>query len=302
MSNAYSPEVNLRRSQTELGRKLYNNGEKEIFVNKGIEPPEGFVLGPLPIYHAKKATTKGKKVYNDGIHNKFFREGELIPPGFVPGTIQRGKFKHSEQTRKRFTEVRTGRKWYTNGIKNIVLAPSDVVPDGFYPGIAKWLCDVRRELSTGVHQSKETIEKRYSTMHKNNTLNSSKREDTLYKKLLETFPEDEIIRYYKDSRYPFVCDFYVKELDLFIELNYHWTHGTGPYYADNLDCQNTIKIWKQKAINSDFYKVAMDVWTVRDVMKLTTLNNNKLNYIILYPKNVYLTGGLGEQWVSQILR
>ena len=32
----------------------------------------------------------------------------------------------------------------------------------------------------------------------------------------------------KYDRYPFACDFYISSLDLFIECNYHWTHGGKP--------------------------------------------------------------------------
>ena len=41
----------------------------------------------------------------------------------------------------------------------------------------------------------------------------------------------------KYDRYPFACDFYISSLDLFIECNYHWTHGGKPYEGTEDDKQ-----------------------------------------------------------------
>ena len=40
---------------------------------------------------------------------------------------------------------------------------------------------------------------------------------------------EDIIRQYKSDLYPFACDFYIPSLDLYIECNYHWTHGNKLY-------------------------------------------------------------------------
>ena len=38
---------------------------------------------------------------------------------------------------------------------------------------------------------------------------------------------------FSDNRYPFLCDFYIEKLDLFIEYNGHWTHGSHPFDINN---------------------------------------------------------------------
>ena len=53
--------------------------------------------------------------------------------------------------------------------------------------------------------------------------------------LKERYPD--VITQYKDDRYPFACDFYIPSLDLFIECNYHWTHGGKPYEGTEDDKQ-----------------------------------------------------------------
>lgn len=75
----------------------------------------------------------------------------------------------------------------------------------------------------------------YKTKKKNHTFNTSKPEEESYNLLLHKYDKNDIIRQYKDERYPFSCDFYIKSLDLFIECNYHFTHGSHPFNADNIE-------------------------------------------------------------------
>lgn len=63
--------------------------------------------------------------------------------------------------------------------------------------------------------------KMFETKKKNHTFNTSKPEEEYYKMLCDKYGEQDVERNYnKDSRYPFLCDFYIKSLDLFIECNY----------------------------------------------------------------------------------
>ena len=118
------------------------------------------------------------------------------------------------------------------------------------------------------------VSKTYNTKKHNNTFNTSKSEDESYAILKERYPN--VITQYKDARYPFACDFYIPSLDLFIECNYHWTHGGKPYEGTDDDKQ-IVEKWKEK--NTKFYNNAIQTWTVRDVNKRNTVKENKLNYI-----------------------
>ena len=117
-------------------------------------------------------------------------------------------------------------------------------------------------------------EKEYNTKKKNNSFNISKPEDKSYAILKEYYPD--IVSQYKDNRYPFACDFYIPSLDLFIECNYHWTHGGKPYEGTEDDKQ-IVEKWKAKG--TKFYINAIQTWTVRDVNKRNIAKQNKLNYI-----------------------
>ena len=112
---------------------------------------------------------------------------------------------------------------------------------------------------------------------------------------MEKFPD--CIHTYKDKeRYPFLCDFYIPSLDLFIEINFHWTHGSRPYNPNDPEDLETVRVWetKSKELNykgkpKDLYKIALKVWTERDVHKRETARSNHLNYLEFFTKEEFLT-------------
>lgn len=129
------------------------------------------------------------------------------------------------------------------------------------------------------------------TKKKNHTFNSSKEEDKMYELLKKTYPSYTIIRNYEDERYKnpnnenkFVCDFYIKELDLFIELNGHYTHGKHPFDEDNEEDVALLNEYKNKTAPS--YKILVEVWGNRDVIKRKVAKDNNLNYITFYGSRV----------------
>lgn len=128
----------------------------------------------------------------------------------------------------------------------------------------------------------DILSKVYHSKTLNNSFNSSSPEDRYYNYLREKYGEDDIVRQYKDSRYPFMCDFYIKSEDLFIELNLNWTHGFHPFNPENPEDIKLLTRWEERAVTSKFYKNAVDVWTRRDVEKQKVAKENKLNYKCYY--------------------
>ena len=112
------------------------------------------------------------------------------------------------------------------------------------------------------------------TKEKNGTFNISKSEYESYIILKEKYPD--ILRQYKSELYPFLCDFYIPSLDLYIECNYSWTHGGKPYEGTNED---NIKLNKWKEKNTKYYDNAINTWTIRDINKRKIAKENNLNYI-----------------------
>ena len=125
--------------------------------------------------------------------------------------------------------------------------------------------------------SKEAKQKQYVTKKKNHTFNSSKLENESYELLKEKYLD---IQYqYKSKLYPFACDFYIPSLNLYIECNYHWTHG-GKLYEGTEEDNIKLNIWKRK--NTQYYNNAINTWTNLDVNKYNIAKQNKLNYLIFY--------------------
>jgi hypothetical protein len=121
------------------------------------------------------------------------------------------------------------------------------------------------------------------TKRENKTFSTSTQEDKFYEQLLQIFDTEDICRQYNSERYPFNCDFYIKPLDLFIELNLFSSHGKEPFDATKENHQKRLKqLHGRLALGKEMYQDMIEVWTVRDPLKFKTAAENNLNYVALY--------------------
>ena len=125
-------------------------------------------------------------------------------------------------------------------------------------------------------------ERRLQTMRTNHSFNISMQEDEYFKFLCGQYGDSNVVRQYKDSRYPFACDFYIPSEDLFIEFNRTWTHGGHPFDETNPDDISKLEMWEETAKTSNYYKQAIYTWTNLDVRKQKIAKENNLNYITIY--------------------
>ena len=131
----------------------------------------------------------------------------------------------------------------------------------------------------------EILQKQYETKKKNHSFNSSSTEDKTFGLLKQLFNEDDIshpLKPFEDERYPYECDFYIKSLDLFIECNYHWTHGGRLFDETDEGCIEQLNNWKERAKTSKYYRNAIDTWTKRDAEKMRIAQKNNLSYLVFY--------------------
>ena len=128
------------------------------------------------------------------------------------------------------------------------------------------------------YKKKEIQEKRYNTMKSNHTFNTSKPEEELYVYIKSKFPS--VIRQYKDKeRYPFCCDFYIPELDYFIELNGTWTHGKHPYNPNSKEDKALLEKMQTNALSGHkYYFNAIKTWVERDPYKREIAKQNNLHF------------------------
>lgn len=289
--------------------KYYNNGKNEKRFNDDDIVPKGWVKGRL----ISPITTAGKSWYNNGINEVL---SDIQPNGYTKGRL---KFSKEWSLQRSISLKEKHYHYYNNGINEILLQENSMVPEGFVKGRLPMTVQQKEKLSKshigmrhtdeakkkislhsnnnrekakqtsmekyGVPNAANSIQatkKRYETMAKNNTFNASKPEDTLYEELVNNFGKDNVLRHYKCDRYPFYCDFYIKSEDKFIELNAHWTHGGKPFDSDDVECLEKLNLWKEKAKTSQFYKNAIETWTVRDVNKINVSKINNLNIEFIY--------------------
>lgn len=137
---------------------------------------------------------------------------------------------------------------------------------------------------------KSIRDKIFTSRRLNNTLSSSRPEDVLGELLRAHFGADDVLRnVVVDDRYPYHVDFYVKSIDLFIELNgdrchyTHWFDETNPEDVAVLKkwSDSMVRIEKETGRNSR-YRQFIKNWTVSDVAKRNIAKENKLNYLVLW--------------------
>jgi len=126
-------------------------------------------------------------------------------------------------------------------------------------------------------QTDDYREKCYQTKKKNNTFNTSRIEDQLKK----YFDLNNInyISQYKSDLYPFMCDFYFPDKDLYVEIQGSWTHGNHPFTGSEED-MNILESWKSKG--TKYYDMAVETWSIRDVKKREKAKKNNLNYLEIF--------------------
>lgn len=134
---------------------------------------------------------------------------------------------------------------------------------------------------------KDAVKKANKTKKENGTFNTSQPERESIRRLKKKFQY--VFSQYSDDRYPFKSDAYLPELDLFIEFNYHWTHGEAPY-SNSKEDQELLAKWEEKAKSSDFYEAAIDVWTGADVIKRNI--GSELNWIEFFDEEEF------DKWIS----
>ena len=131
-----------------------------------------------------------------------------------------------------------------------------------------------KEYMSYLMSSYEMQERRYNTMKRNHTFNSSSTEEEFFLYIKSRFPT--VVRQYKDkNRYPYFCDFYIPELDYFIELQGYYTHGKHPFDPNSDEDLQLIEYYKRK-YGEDCQPIT--IWSIKDVEKRDCAKRNHLNF------------------------
>ena len=129
---------------------------------------------------------------------------------------------------------------------------------------------------------------------------SSKIELDFYKYLINTLDFDNIVpQYFDEINYPYSCDFFIPDLNLFIEIQGNWTHGKHPFNSDSKKDIEKLEYWKSK--DNEYYNNAIYTWTDLDVRKRNTARDNQLNYLEIFSNDIDECIDIFEGYIKQLL-
>lgn len=272
--------------------------------------PEGWVLGRL-----NSSWNKGKKssvkycYYTDGINEVRIKESDPIPEGYTRG--------FSDIRKQHIGETSVGRTAWNKGLtketdsrvlyytNNMIesLKHSEAKKNAYNPFRDKeWQAKMNEQYHKGCRRSDET-RKRISAAKTGRRLSPEKarlkhikyvntmRQRGYYSPGYMTRPERQVFdiltsmysqediqyQYLEDSRYPFNCDFYIKSIDVFVEVNAYYTHGKHPFRWQ----------YNDENVASDVNAAHYDAWVLRDTKKLQVAQDNELNYLMLYADGLF---------------
>lgn len=120
------------------------------------------------------------------------------------------------------------------------------------------------------------------TKQKNKTFNTSAIEEEFAEYLDKNHIKYK--RQYKSKEYPYACDFYFPDKNVYLEIQAMWTHGEHPFDPNSKEDQATLQEWINK--NTGFYNNAINAWTKRDVEKRNTAKVNNLNYLEIFTNDI----------------
>ena len=247
----YNYPIERRQQQADKWKQWYygmSSDERAELTNKRIESTKRFYKG------------KNK-------HDIFVKNGKKIWNINDPYTIKTKNERHVNTCLVRFNTV------------NSLSSNSPIREKINYKEIGKKNALIYK--NKPIEEKIKYKQKEYQTKLKNKTFSGpiSKQELILLNRIKTLYPQYTIIQQYGDERYPFICDFYIKELDLFIEYQGSQFHQDHPYDPNNEDDNNLanhlLELYKE---HGKYYKAMHDNWTIKDVIKRNTAKENKINF------------------------
>lgn len=140
--------------------------------------------------------------------------------------------------------------------------------------------------------------KRNNTLKQKFIYNHSNIEDEAYNIIKQKF--NNVIRQYTSKQYPWACDFYIIDLDLYIECHFSHFHHFRKYIGNDKDLKE-IEILNNKSkeiklktgINKTQYDVIIYTWSDLDVRKRNKAKENDLNFLEFYTLNEL------KEWINK---
>ena len=142
-------------------------------------------------------------------------------------------------------------------------------------------------------KKRKIVNNREEALKRNGTFRSSMPEFIVGLLLKNKFTE---VNYqYKSKEYPYKCDFYIPEINTWIEYQGNPGHGKEPFDETNSEHIKLVNEWKERADKKEKelqrkskYSQFIYIWTNLDVKKRKTAKENNLNLLEFFNMNQFL--------------
>ena len=114
-------------------------------------------------------------------------------------------------------------------------------------------------------------------------MGTSKTEQEMFESLKNVFPNT--INHYKSELYPFNCDFYIPEIDTYIEYQGFYTHGTEPFDKNNE--KHIAEVEKLLDNKTEHNIDKLYIWCKHDPEKREIARKNNLNWIEFFTQDEF---------------
>lgn len=125
----------------------------------------------------------------------------------------------------------------------------------------------------------------------------SKWEFQVFRLLASRFGTSDVFCQYgihpSDKRYPHNCDFYIKSLDLFIELNLHFCHGGHWFDVSNPQDVERLEMLRTKG-HPGHYKAMLTYWAGKDVVKRQKAAASGINFLVFWGDRRCISGAIPD--------
>ncbi len=248
--------------------KCCENRQCQILYNK-IKVKEAFLLKYGVSYASQLPSHKEKTKNTWSLHSKEYKE-DIVKRTQKTCLIKYGVTSKSKlvSTIKKMEETNLNKYGHICVLRNNLV-------------IEKCKQTSKKKYGTEIPSQSDSVKRKiFESKKKNHSFGPiSKTENIAYLYLSLEYP-DTIRQYRDEKRYPFNCDFYIPCLDLFIECNFHWTHGKHLFNPNSKEDQD--KLYELQHKNGKYYENAGITWTKRDPLKVKTAKQNNLNYKIFW--------------------
>ena len=281
------------------GKKKYTNGNISKFFYPGQEP-NGWYLGCTDAYREKQSKATVENWKKDSYRDKQTKTRSTISYRSRNREANIKAWKDNyENKRKKVAEgihnyyknndthdklsLRQKRKWKDDNYHQNQRSRLKEGKKDIYKKHPEYLVKISKgNKKAWLENHDKILEKQVETKRLRKRDHFSKIENKYYDYLLTIYDVEDVVRQYRDKRYPFNCDFYIKSEDRFIEIQGSWVHGKHPFDSKNTDDIKLLNEWKEKAKKSKYYQGAITTWTISDVNKRRIAEKNKLNIDFIY--------------------